>query len=289
MTKVSDRVWLNGSLVQRDIASPSIASINLHLGTSVFDGLMAYRRGNSYYLHRVNDHLDRFKSGAKKMGLDFPWSTDELAFGISELLVPLPSADYYIRPIAYRRGPELWVTGSEGKPVDVCMFAVQVDREIGQGVSCHISPIERISSRSFPQQIKVSGAYVNSFYARKTAELHGYLDGIMLDRQGFVAEASAANIFVIGGGSISTPKLGTDVFPGITRKVILELAQGLGLQAKEVNLRPTDLLAAQGAFLCSTLMEIRAITRIDSRDLHTTECEEYVSVVRAFSDLVLNS
>ena len=126
-----------------------------------------------------------------------------MATGIDELLALEPVGSQYVRPIAYRRAPELWVTGSEGRPVDVAIFTVRTDahRDIDALISCQISPVERISSRSIPGHTKVSGAYVNSFLARRTAEAAGFDDGIMFDREGRLAEASAANVFSHSRGS----------------------------------------------------------------------------------------
>jgi len=284
-TQASINAWFNGAIGEREIGAPSIASINLHLGTSVFDGMMAYWNDNNYYVHRGEDHLKRFKIGAARMGLNFPWSVEELMCGIRDLLQLEPTATQYIRPIAYRRSPELWVTGNRTRPVDVSIFTVRVKRDLDDLVDCHVSPIERISSRSIPGQTKVSGAYVNSFQARFHAEIAGFHDGIMLDREGRVAEASAANIFLIRGRKLITPRLTDDIFPGLTRQVVLELAKTEGIEIEEVDLRVNDLLGIDGAFLCSTLMEIRAIGRLDDRILNTSALPTYKSILSAFRRL----
>ena len=281
-THASEYAWFNGELVLREAGAPSIASINFHLGTSVFDGMMAYWNGDHHYIHRGEPHFVRFREGAARMGLSVPWSVEQMLEGTRQLLAAEGETTQYVRPIAYRRAPELWVTGSEGRPVDVSIFTVRVKREIDTALKCHISPVERISSRSIPGQIKVSGAYVNSFNARKAAEVAGFQDGIMLDREGRVAEASAANCFVIKGGQLWTPPLNSDVFPGITRQVVLELARQLGIECVEQDLRPDDLRGIDGAFLCSTLMEIRGLSVLDDQPLGTEEHEIYRALVQAF-------
>ena len=184
-------------------------------------------------------------------------------------------------------GPELWVTGSQDRPVDVTIFTVRTDthRDLDDPISCAISPIERISSRSIPGQIKVSGAYVNSFHARRTAEQAGFSDGLMFDREGHLAEASAANVFLIERGRLITPRLKPDVFPGITRAVILELVRGLGIEVEELEIDRMRLAAVQGAFVCSTLMEIRGLDRLGERKLPTVELAQFRSVVREFRAL----
>lgn len=284
MTEASTHSWFNGHVDHLEQGAPSVASISFHLGTGVFDGLMAYCNDGSYYLHRIEEHLVRFQKGAARLGLTIPWTIEQLADGISELLALEPKGTQYVRPIAYRRAPELWVTGSEGRPVDVSIFTVKTERarDIDALVSCQISPIERISSRSIPQQTKVSGAYVNSLYARRTAEAAGFQDGVMFDREGRLTEASAANVFLIVGDRLITPPLNPDVFPGITREVVLEIARSAGIEVEEMNCYRDDLAQAEGAFLCSTLMEIRGVERFGVHRLNTAELAVFRRIIRDF-------
>jgi branched-chain amino acid aminotransferase len=284
MTEVSTYCWCNGQIKEREKGAPSVASISFHLGTGVFDGIMAYWNRDHYYLHRAEDHLVRFREGAACMGLVFSWSVAEMLSGINDLLNQEPKATQYIRPIAFRGGPELWVTGSEGRPVDVTIFTVRTNshRDLNDPISCEISPVERISSRSIPGQIKVSGAYVNSFFARRTAERSGFDDGLMFDREGHLTEASAANVFLIAGDRLITPRLKPDVFPGITRRVFLELARERGIETQEAEIRREDLAELDGAFVCSTLMEIRAVSRIGPHALRTVDSPVYKTLVSAF-------
>ncbi len=284
MTQASTYSWGNGQIKEREKGAPSVASISFHLGTGVFDGMMAYWNRDHYYIHRAEEHLVRFRHGAARMGLFISWSVEELAAGIINLLKHEPSGTQYIRPIAFRGGPELWVTGSQNRPVDVTIFTVRTEshRDLDDPISCELSSVERISSRSIPGQIKVSGAYVNSFFARRTAESHHFDDGLMFDREGHLTEASAANVFLIVGERLVTPRLKPDVFPGITRKAVLELACSKGIETREAELRREDLVEIDGAFVCSTLMEIRAVSRIDDRPLPTVDSPVYTNVVSAF-------
>jgi branched-chain amino acid aminotransferase len=282
--EVSKHSWFNGVVTNLEAGAPSIASINFHLGTGVFDGLMAYWNTDHYYLHHDVEHFDRFVTGAERMGLHFEWTAEELIEGVQQLLSRERARTYYIRPIAYRKAAELWVTGNAGKPVDVSIFAVPVNREIGKPVTCHVSPVERISSLSIPGQTKVSGAYVNSFYARQQAEARGFQDGIMLDRRGLVAEASAANIFIIKDGVLATPKLGSDVFPGITRDVVIKLASQAGVPISEKDISKDELLSCDGAFLCSTLMELRPISNLEGRQLDTS-LDVFQEILNRFGEL----
>lgn len=288
VTRASTHAWFNGAITPREAAAPSVASISFHLGTGVFDGLMAYWNRDHYYLHRAEAHLQRLITGAARMGLNIPWSVPELMAGIRALLETQPPGTQYVRPIAYRQAPELWVTGNADLPVDLCIFTVRVDRDCDDPLVCHISPVERISARSIPAQTKVSGAYVNSFHARRTAELAGFQDGIMLDREGRITEASAANFFAIADGRLVTPPLNLEVFPGITREVVIELADHEGIPVDVSDLRPSQIAGLDGAFLCSTLMEIRPISRLGETSLSTSKQAIYRRVLEAFRVLTHN-
>jgi len=287
MTTVSTYCWCNGQIKEREEGAPSVASISFHLGTGVFDGMMAYWNRDHYYILRAEEHLVRFRHGAAQMGMPVSWSVEEMLAGINDLLRLEPKTTQYIRPIAFRGGPELWVTGSEGRPVDVSIFTVRTEahRDIDKPIRCQISPVERISSRCIPRPSKVSGSYVNSFFARKTAELAGFDDGLMFDREERLAEASAANTFVIMGDRLLTPPLNPDVFPGLTRQVVLELARAKGIDAVETDLWRPDLAKIDGAFLCSTLMEIRAVSQVGDYLLQTSELPVYRAILDAFRSL----
>jgi branched-chain amino acid aminotransferase len=285
MTVASAHCWFNGQIRPREESAPSIASISFHLGTGVFDGLIAYWNNDHYYLHRIEEHLVRFLAGSARMGLQVSWSVEELVRAIENLLQHEPQGTQYVRPIAFRGGPELWITGSEGRPVDVSIFTVRMKRDDDSVIRCQLSAVERLSGRSVPAQTKVSGAYVNSHYARRMAEQAGFQDGLMFDRQGCLAEASAANVFLIRDGALYTPLLNEDVFPGITRGVVIELAARRGIEVLERNIRKQDIPQFEGAFLCSTLMELRAISQLDEVALGTAQLPLYRGVLEEFRRL----
>ena len=282
MSRVSSYAWWNGQIVPREQSAPSVASISFHMGTGVFDGLMAYCNDTRFYLHRAEEHIVRFKAGAAAMGMPLAWSVGDMLAGMMDLLAREGAETQYIRPIAFRGAPELWLTGAEGRPVDVCIFTVPVMRDVDGPIRCHLSPVERVTSLAMPVGNKVCGTYVNSFMARKTAEQQGYDDGIMLDRRGHVAEASAANVFFIRDGCLFTPLLTPDVFPGITRRVVLEICEKLGRGVEQRDIRPADLKSLEGAFLCSTLMELRPVSVLGSELLGTIHHPVFKEVLDAF-------
>lgn len=285
MFEATEITWHNGRIVQREQAAPSIASHSLHLGIGVFDGMMAYWNNNHYYIHEIDAHLDRFKKGAQKMELEFPWSSEELKSGIQELLEGLPHTNYYIRPIVYRSGPQIHVTGIDQMPVDVSIFGVVAPRDIEKPLACHISPYERVSGSAIPVAWKICGTYVNSYLVRRAAEKAGFNDGIMLDREGKITEASAANLFLLAQDTIVTPALTPDIFPGITRLTVLKIAKSLGIEVVERDVFPEELSNFEGAFLAATLIELKPLERIENHQYNSLNHPFFRRLLKNFREI----
>ena len=252
--------WHNGKLVAREQAAPSIASHSLHLGIGVFDGIMAYWNGDHYYIHRLEAHLDRLRHGSTKMGLEFSWSNEDLKAGTLALLEEVPTNTYYLRPIVYRSGP--YLNFSDTMPVDVTILAVTIARDLDQALTCHISNFERVSGQAIPVTWKICGTYVNSYLTRRAAQADGFDDAIMLDQQGRITEATAANLFLLQDDTVITPALTPNIFPGITRSTLLDVAESLGIQVIERDIRVSDLENFDGAFLAATMMELKPLATI---------------------------
>jgi len=254
--------WHNGKLVEREQAAPSIASHSLHLGIGVFDGIMAYWNSDRYYIHRLEAHLDRLRNGSTQMGLGFSWSNQDLKSGLLSLLDEIPANNYYIRPIVYRSGS--YLNFSDEMPVDVTILAVTIARDVAKPLTCHISTFERVSGRAIPVTWKICGTYVNSYLSRRTAAIKGFNDAIMLDQQGRITEATAANIFFLQKDKVITPALTQNIFPGITRSTLFDIAQSLGVEVIERDVLPEELGNFDGAFLAATMMELKPLATIDS-------------------------
>jgi branched-chain amino acid aminotransferase len=285
MSKVADLAWCNGEIIHIEGVAPSIASISLHMGTGVFDGMMGYWVDGDRHLFRAEEHYKRWLASSAQMNMDIPWTVEQLIEATHAICRQLPVQTSYVRPLAYRGGPELWLTGAEGRPVDVTIFAVPTERMLGKSVRCTCVATERVSSLAMPVPWKVCGLYVNSYLARRSAERLGFDDGLMMDRHGNLAEASAANVFLINNGRLTTPALTGDVFPGITRNTIFDICRQAGIACMEGVVSRSDVEHTDGAFLCSTLMEIRPITQLGGRRLATLDMPVYNTIIDAFANL----
>jgi branched-chain amino acid aminotransferase len=282
MPVVSELAWVDGELVPREQGAPSLASSTFHMGTGVFDGLMAYWNDDHYHLHRLEEHLVRFKTGAARMDLPFPWEVHELEAGIRALLETCPQRTHYIRPIAFRGAPEIMLVASRDLPVSACVFAVEVERDVPDPMRGTIVPVQRVSSRAIPVAWKVCGTYANSFLAQRMAFERGADVGVLLDGEGRLAEASTSNLFLIRGDALVTPSVDADVFPGITRRSVLEIAERIGVEAVERDVDPAELRRCEGAFLASTMLELRPFSAIDEVHFATAEHPLYRRVRAEF-------
>lgn len=279
--------WHNGRIVAAREASPSVTSMSLHMGLAVFDGVMAYWNDGSFLLHRASQHFERLLAGSERMGFRCPWTAGELEAGVLSLLeIAGQGQTLYVRPVVYRGAEHLWLTGIDDVPVDTTIVALPVARDVNKPLRCQISPVQRVSSRAIPVGWKVSGSYVNSYLCKRRAADAGYDDGLMLDRSGRIAETSAANFFLIRGSEVVTPSLSEDVFPGVTRDLIIEVARGLGKAVSEQDVFPSDLTSADAAFITSTLLEVRPLDEVGGLLLNAEGNRTFASILHGFREVV---
>ena len=170
-------------------------------------------------------------------------------------------------------------------PVDVAIFGVIAPRDVDKPLSCHISPYERVSSLAIPVTWKICGSYVNSYLVRRAAQKAGFNDGIMLDKKGRIAEASAANIFLLDREKIVTPALTPEIFPGITRFTLLDIAKSLEIEVIERDIYPEELENFEGAFLASTLMELKPLENINMYKYNSSNHHLYRCLLKEFREI----
>jgi branched-chain amino acid aminotransferase len=284
-SRVGEFVWLDGKIAARDKAGPSVASSTFHMGSGVFDGLMAYWNRDHWYLHLADEHFTRFRSGCERMGLTNDWSTSDLRAGAEEVLASCARTTHYIRPIAFRGAPEILLAPSRALPVSVCMFAVLADRDQEGSLTSHVSQVERLSSRAIPVSWKICGAYANSFLAQTAAQSAGFDTAIFLDRSGRISEASVSNVFFIDGERLITPSLDADVFPGLTRDLLIASARAHRIPVQETDVHVSQLHRFRGAFVCSTLMEVRPLSRIGDVMYASSSEPLFRQLLAAFRDV----
>jgi branched-chain amino acid aminotransferase len=261
--------YFGGAIVPFESATVSIATHSLQYGTAVFEGIRAYLQedgGTALLFGR--EHYQRLVRNARLLRAVVPESADALVEITLELLRRnAHGGDVYIRPIVYKAATSLrpQLTGLDDR-VAIYTFPLG-DYLPTAGIRVTISGWQRVPDNAIPARGKISGAYVNSSIAAEDAHAGGYDDAIMLTGDGHVAEASAANVFVVTGREVATPPLVDDVLPGITRGAVITIARDAGYDVVERRIDRSELYVADEVFLTGTGVQVAPIASIDDRPI----------------------
>jgi branched-chain amino acid aminotransferase len=261
---IESLVWQNGKIVDTRGAGAAIGSHTLHYGVGIFDGIMAYSNQETSRIFEGAAHFDRFCRSCGHLDFAVRWTPRQLLEGCQELLSKFGHGDYYIRPLAYHPESQLQLTGRVSQaPADIVIMAMAVKRPLqAQALTCRISTYRRLSGLAIPVHWKACACYANSYLVRKEAEATSFDDGIMLGERGQICEASAANIFFVKNELLITPAIELDIFPGITRGILIQLAKRRNIVVAEREVGLNELASFDAAFLTATLMGVRPVSRI---------------------------
>src|SRR3954454_17993587 len=267
----TEKIWISGELVDWADAKIHVGSHGLHYGTGVFEGIRCYETERGPAVFRLTDHLKRLDDSARLLGMDLPYSTDELRTAALELLGSNGLAECYLRPIAFYGYGELGVS-TAGNPVEVVLMswpwgAYLGDEGLRNGIRCKISSWKRVGANVIPHAAKATGIYLNSMLAVMEANRAGYDEAILLTDDGYVADGSGENVFVVKDGTIYTPDLSASILPGITRDTIIQIAQDLGYTVVEKQLIRTDLYLADEVFMTGTAAEVTPLRDVDDQPI----------------------
>ncbi len=253
-------VFLDGAWVSAGEAKASLYDQTLHYGNGVFEGIRAYRTADGPRIFKANEHYQRLHYSAGRMGIQVPFSVEELT-EISYLLLEKNGlSDAYIRPLVYT-GPNMALTTPAESHVFVCAW--KWGKLLGDNlIRLKTASFCRPHPKSCFVDAKVCGHYTNSILATTEARQAGYDEALLLDVEGFVAEAPGANFFVEIGGELITPPLG-NILPGITRATIFELCKRDGIRVREQALTLDQVRGADGAFLVGTAAEVTGAQSLD--------------------------
>jgi branched-chain amino acid aminotransferase len=262
-----EKIWMNGELIDWADAKIHVGTHGLHYGTGVFEGVRAYETDKGSAVFRLTDHLRRLENSAKLLYMDLPYAVDELKAACMELIGANGRPECYLRPVAFYGYGELGVS-AVGNPVDVVIMswpwgAYLGDEGLKAGIRAKVSSWKRVGPNVIPHVAKATGIYLNSMLAVMEANRAGYEEAILLTDEGFIADGSGENIFLVKDGTIYTPDLSASILPGITRDTIIQIAQDLGHPVVEKPLIRTDLYLADEVFMCGTAAEVTPIREVD--------------------------
>jgi len=286
------RIWLNGRLVPPSEARLDFLTPALHYGVAAFEGIRCYRTSRGPAIFRLREHIERLLGSARVLGFrELPFGFEELSEACKETVRASGFSECYIRPLVWLAEGGWNLTVDAGKPytgIAVWEWKGYLGpAALEQGVRANVSSFTRHHPNATMTKAKVSGNYPNSVLAKTESLRLGFDEAIMLDPQGFVAECTGENIFVVRRGKLLTPPEGA-ILEGITRDSIMTLARDLGYEVSAQPISRDQLYMADEVFVCGTAAEVIGLREIDFRPIgagHGTPVtralqEAYSKVVR---------
>ena len=277
-------IWFDGEFVDWRDARVHVLTHGLHYGSCVFEGQRAY--GGVVFEQRR--HHERLHESARILGFDIPYSVEVLDAACEELLKRMNFVDAYVRPVAWR-GSEMMGVSAQQNTIHVAIAAWEwpsyfKPEERMKGIRLDLAEYRRPDPRTAPSKSKAAGLYMICTISKHAAEKKGYADALMLDWEGFVAEATGANVFFVHEGKIVTP-LADRFLSGITRQTVIELAKKRGLEVIERRIRPEEMHHFTECFLTGTAAEVTPVSEIaDWRftpgTISLTLLEDYMKAVQ---------
>jgi branched-chain amino acid aminotransferase len=254
-------LFLNGKFIKATDAQTDLFSQSLHYGFGAFEGIRAYQTHNGVKMFKAVEHFGRLKKSCALVGIPLDYDSEELTRISYQLLEKNNLTDAYIRPLAYC-GPNMYLTTPKDVYLMVCAWKWGKYHGDDLLKMC-VSSYQRPNPASIKIEAKISGHYVNGILATSEAKVRGYDEALLLDMNGNVGAAPAANFFMEKDGVLVTPPLG-HIFPSITRNVVLNICRELDIKVVERHINPHELENADSAFLCGTAVEIAGIESIDA-------------------------
>jgi branched-chain amino acid aminotransferase len=261
---------MDGELVPYDQATVHMLTPTLHYGVGVFEGIRCYRTPQGPAVFRLREHLERFLDSIHILGVrDFPYTVEQLRQAVHQTIRANQFSECYIRPLMYLAGP-MGMNMDLSRP-RVGIAAWEWGPYLGveaqkMGIHMMVSSFTRLHPNISMTKSKVAGNYVNSMLVKTLALRSGYDEAVILDPQGFVAECTGENLFMVRKNVLYTPPDST-VLEGITRDTVLTLAADMGLRAVEKMITRDQLYIADEVFISGTAAELVGVRMIDYRQI----------------------
>jgi branched-chain amino acid aminotransferase len=255
-------IWFNGAMVPWRDAKIHVINHGLHYASCVFEGERAYEGR----IFKSAEHTARLFKSASVLGMDIPFTPDQINQAKEAVLKANGLTDAYLRPVAWRGSEQMGIAARATK-TNVAIAAWEWPSYFSpelreKGISLKTSNWQKPAPNTAPTQAKAAGLYMINTLSKHQAEDEGYTDALMLDYRGYAVEATGANLFRIKNNVIRTPK--PDCFlNGITRQTVIQIAKDLGYTVEEDFITVADLKSADEVFITGTAAEVSAIGKID--------------------------
>lgn len=261
------RIWRDGQFVNWEDATIHVMSHVVHYGSSIFEGIRCYDTPNGPAIFRLSDHMRRFADSCRIYRMPFRYSGEELARACVDTVAENGLPHCYIRPIAIRTGEQMGVLPNDAA-VEVFIIPWTWGRYLGhdalsEGVDVCVSSWRRPAPDTFPTLAKAGGNYLSSQLSKMEARQNQYVEGIMLDSFGFIAEGSGENLFIVRDGKLFTSTISSGILHGITRDSVIQIARDLELEVVERTMPREMLYIADELFFTGTAAEITPIKSVD--------------------------
>ncbi len=263
-------IWYDGQMVDWREATTHVLTHTLHYGMGVFEGVRAYKTDKGTAIFRLEEHTRRLLNSAKILRMDVPWGAEELNEAQRAVVRENKLESAYMRPMCFY-GAEGMGLRADNLKVHCIVAAWTWGSYLGaenmeRGIRVRTSSFTRHHVNITMCKAKANGNYMNSMLALREALQDGYDEAMLLDAEGYVAEGSGENIFIVRDGIIYTPDL-TSALDGITRKTIVLLADELGLKIIEKRITRDEVYIADEAFFTGTAAEVTPIREVDNRPI----------------------
>tara|TARA_B100001559_G_scaffold149306_1_gene125282 strand:- start:147 stop:1028 length:882 start_codon:yes stop_codon:yes gene_type:complete len=282
--KREGKIWYNNELVDWNDVKVHVLSHGLHYASCVFEGERVY----DGEIFKLEEHTKRFFYSAERMGFEIPYTLEEINAASKKIISIQNVSNGYVRPVAWR-GSEMMAISAQKTKIHVAVatweWGSYFDPKLKiEGIKLNISNWRRPAPNTIPWDTKAAGLYMICTLSKHEAEKQGYTDSLMLDHEGYVAEATGANVFFKDrDGKLHTPT--PDSFlDGITRRTIIEIAKSKNIEVIERKIKPDELANFVGCFLTGTAAEVTPVSQIDKFNFKV--CKTIIGLSDSYQEIV---
>ena len=282
--KRSGKIWFNGKPVDWKDANIHVLNHGLHYASCVFEGERVY----DGEIFKLEEHTARLFYSAKRMGILVPYSEEEINEACKKIVNVQKVKNGYVRPLIWR-GSEMMAISAQKNKIHVAIatweWGSYFDPELKlKGIKLNISNWRRPAPNTIPWDTKAAGLYMICTLSKHEAEAQGYTDSLMLDHEGYVAEATGANVFFKDKSNNLLTPTPDSFLDGITRREVIKLAKAKGIQVTERKIKPEEMKDFVGCFLTGTAAEITPVSQITNYNF--TVCNVISDLIEDYQNLV---